>query len=159
MEDVTLDMRGALQLRINGVLTDQPLQVTIQNIRLDLDALLEQGGFRVKRASSFAILPGFFHKKGLKHPKIDNFRHIFALTCLEFAARLLAVQVQWFLPRHCILIEKARLGRHVAPEQSTGDQPSMVSKRVILMLCTGDTCRGPMAAGYLRRRSACNFPT
>ncbi len=47
MEDVTLDMRGQLALRINDVLTDQPLNVTIQNIRLDLDALLERGGFRI----------------------------------------------------------------------------------------------------------------
>lgn len=42
-----LDMRGQLTLRINGKVTDQPLNVTIQNIALDLEALMEQGGFSI----------------------------------------------------------------------------------------------------------------
>ncbi len=56
MEDVTLDMRGQLQLRINGTLTDQPLNVTIQNIRLDLDALMAQGGFRVNEVGKAQLI-------------------------------------------------------------------------------------------------------
>jgi len=52
----TLDMRGQLTLSINGEVTDQPLNVTIQNIALDLEALMEQGGFSINEVGKAQLV-------------------------------------------------------------------------------------------------------
>jgi len=43
----TLDMRGQLALSIDGVRSNNPLNVSIENIQLDLEELMAQGGFTI----------------------------------------------------------------------------------------------------------------
>ena len=52
----TLDMRGQLTLSIDGKVTDQPLNVTIQNIQLDLEALMEMGGFSINKVGKAQLV-------------------------------------------------------------------------------------------------------
>ncbi len=43
----TLDMRGQLALSIDGVQSLNKLNVSIENIQLDLEGLMAQGGFTI----------------------------------------------------------------------------------------------------------------
>ncbi len=52
----TLDMRGQLTLSIDGKVTDQLLNVTIQNIQLDLEALMEMGGFSINKVGKAQLV-------------------------------------------------------------------------------------------------------
>lgn len=49
---LNIGMRGALSLSLDGVDTGRPLQVAIEDITLDLDALMEQGGIQAMKDSS-----------------------------------------------------------------------------------------------------------
>jgi len=47
MNEVTIAMRGRLQLSIDGSDSPRPLDVAIEDIRLDLDHLMDSGALRI----------------------------------------------------------------------------------------------------------------